>query len=740
MHNHQNRKSAGETNFGGRAWLRALLAAGLALPLMFGPTLVASAPNRPGAQGHAAIGSAAVDDARQLAADREPGTWMSAGRTYDEQRYSPLTVIDKANVKQLGLAWYGDIDTERGQEATPVVVDGVLYVTSAWSMVKAFDARTGRKLWEYDPKVDRATGQIACCDVVNRGVAAWKGRIYLGALDGRLIALDGRTGKVDWSVQTTDPKQPYTITQVPRVVKGMVIIGNAGAEYTCRGYVSAYDAATGKLRWRFYTVPAAPGDPTNTPLLDKAARTWSGEFWKFGGGATAWDTILYDPKTDLIYFGTGNGLSWSREIRSPGGGDNLFVSSIIAVKAETGRYVWHFQEVPGDQWDYDNTNPMMTADLKIGGKPRHVLMQAPKTGFFYVWDAATGKLLSAARFAPANWASKIDLKTGRPVENPGARYTAAKAVIVYPAPLGAHNWHPMSFSPRTGLVYIPVTENSTGFAGVKPDGFKTNSRTYNTGTVSFSDEITRLYAQPGAPARGNIRSYLQAWNPVTGREAWRVPDKDYGASGTMVTASDIVFSGNWSGEFTALDARTGQRLWAGPTQATVVAAPSTYTIAGEQYVAILVGARGLPPGQARTSAVSANNSRILVFKLGGQAQLPSAAVKAAGATSHTLNPPLMSGTNEQVIDGQAIYGRYCSGCHGAGGVAEKTIPDLRYSTTLHSLADWNAIVLGGARADKGMVSFKSILADGEAEAILHYIVSQANKDKATEEAAAKTGR
>src|SRR3569833_659471 len=244
-------------------------------------------------------GAAAVDTARLLAADADPGSWLAAGRDYSEQRYSPLTAINKANVGKLGLSWYADMDTERGQESTPVVVDGVLYVTTAWSMVKAYDAASGKKLWEYDPKVDRGTGQVACCDVVNRGVAAWKGKIYLGALDGRLIALDGKTGKVAWSVQTTDPKEPYTITQVPRIVKGMVIIGNAGAEYTCRGYVSAYDAQTGKMRWRFYTVPAAPGDPTNTPELKKALAGWDGPFWKYGGGATAWDTILYDPKTDL---------------------------------------------------------------------------------------------------------------------------------------------------------------------------------------------------------------------------------------------------------------------------------------------------------------------------------------------------------------------------------------------------------------------------------------------------------
>jgi quinohemoprotein ethanol dehydrogenase len=731
----QNRRGGGVRMSHSKSLRRWALTAGVCLPLVLGASLTASAP----AKATHPLGAAAVDDARLLAADREPGTWMASGRTYSEQRYSPLTGIDKANVSKLGLAWYADVDTERGQESTPVVVDGALYITTAWSKVKAFDARTGAKLWDYDPKVDPANGAVACCDVVNRGVAAWKGKLYLGALDGRLIALDAKTGKVAWSVQTTDPKQPYTITQVPRIVKGLVIVGNAGAEYTCRGYVSAYDAATGKLKWRFYTVPAQPGDPTNTPQLKAALASWHGDFWKYGGGGTAWDTILYDPKTDLIYFGTGNGLSWSQDIRSPGGGDNLFVSSIIAVKATTGQYVWHFQEVPGDEWDYDVTNPLMTADLKIGGKLRHVLMQAPKTGFFYVWDAATGKLISAEKFAPANWASKIDLATGRPVENPEVRYTEEKAAIVQPAPLGAHNWHPMAFSPRTGLVYIPVTESSTGFQSAKRGTFQVKERVYNTATVSFSDKITALYGQPGALPRGNIRSYLEAYDPVAQKIVWKAPDKDYGAHGVMVTASDLVFSGDWSGRFNAYDARTGHKLWSAPTQADVVAAPSTYTIGGEQYVALLVGARGLPPGQARTNPLSANNSRLLVFKLDANATLPSTPI-AGSVAGKVLDPPLLTGTNEQVIDGEGAYGRFCAGCHGAGGAADKSIPDLRYSPVLKSLNTWNQIVLDGARADKGMVSFKKVLADGQAEAIYHYIVSQANKAKAAQQAPAKTGR
>ena len=715
---------------------KSLIAAAIGLPLLlWGGLMLAHA-----ADGPKPIGSAAVDTARQLAADKEPGTWMSAGRTYDEQRYSPLTGINQANVKQLGLAWSGDIDTERGQESTPVVVDGVLYVTSAWSKVYAYNAKTGAPLWNYDPKVDPTIGGIACCDVVNRGVAAWKGKVILGALDGRLISLDAKTGKVVWSVQTSeDMKMPYTITQVPRVYKNTVVVGNAGAEYSVRGYVSGYDVDTGKLKWRFYTVPYKGDDLKGQPALQKALKSWGdADPAKYGGGATAWDTIVYDPKTNLVFFGTGNGLSWSQSIRNPKGGDDLFVSSVIAVNADTGKYVWHFQETPGDEWDYDNTNPLMVADLTIEGKKRHVLMQAPKQAFFYVWDAATGKLISAGKYAPANWASSIDLKTGRPVENPAVRYTPTKAAIVQPAPLGAHNWHPMSFSPRTGLVYIPVTESSRGFQSADPATYAVkNPRVSNLGTVSTSKQIDDLYAQPGALPKGNITSYLEAYDPVAQKIVWKAPNKTYGASGTMVTASDIVFSGNHDGEFAAYDAKTGARLWAAKTQAKVVAAPSTYTIDGEQYVAILVGARGLPDDAVRTSLTSANNSRILVYKLGGTAKLPTAKVGPASTTSKTLNPPLLTGNNEQVLDGQTAYTKYCSNCHGANVQADKTAPDLRYSTLLNSPTGWNDVVVGGSRAGNGMVSFRGTLADGDAENIFHYVISQANKDKAIEQAAGK---
>jgi quinohemoprotein ethanol dehydrogenase len=710
---------------------KPLIAALLCAPLMLsGGLMLAHA-----ADGPKPLGAAAVDTARQLGADKEPGAWMSAGRTYDEQRYSPLTLIDQSNVKKLGLAWYGDVDTERGQEATPVVVDGVLYITTAWSKLYAYNAKTGELLWKYDPKVKPNIGQIACCDVVNRGVGVWQGKVYLGALDGRLIALDGKTGKEVWTTQTTDLKEPYTITQVPRVYKNTVVVGNGGAEYSVRGFVSGYDTETGKLKWRFNTVPYRD-DPEvkNQPAIAKALKTWGADPAKYGGGATAWDTIVYDPKTNLIFFGTGNGLSWSQSIRDPSGGDNLFVSSVVAINADTGKYAWHFQETPGDEWDFDNTNPLMIADLNIKGKKVHALMQAPKQAFFYVWDAATGKLISAEKYAPANWATRIDLKTGRPVENPAVRYTTTKAAIVQPAPLGAHNWHPMSYSPKTGLVYIPVTESSTGYISADPTKFELKNRVSNTGTISSSPEITALYKEPGAPQRGNITSYIEAYDPANQKIVFKVPNKTYGSSGTMVTGSNLLFSGNHDGEFNAYDATTGAKLWSAATQAKTVAAAATYTVDGEQYVAVLVGARGLPDNAVRTSLSSANNSRILVYKLGGAASLPTKAVGPISTTSKALNPPLLTGNNEQVIDGETAYGKYCSGCHGSNVVADKTAPDLRYTTLLNNLERWDDVVIGGSREANGMVSFRKILPDGDAENIFHYVISQANKDKVAEQA------
>jgi PQQ-dependent dehydrogenase (methanol/ethanol family) len=677
-------------------------------------------------------------DAKRLIANSEPGSWLTAARGYHEQRYSPLDQINDKNVNKLGLAWYADIDTERGQESTPIVIDGVMYLTTAWSMVKAYDIKTGAKLWDYDPGVAKNKAADACCDVVNRGVAAWNGKIYLGALDGRLIALDGKTGKVVWSVQTTDTTLPYTITGVPRIVKGKVIIGNGGAEYRVRGYVTAYDAETGKQAWRWWTVPGDPSKPFEQPELADAAKTWNGDFyWKIGGGGTVWDGMAYDPELDTIYVGTGNGNPWNQAIRSPGGGDNLYLASIVALDPNTGKYKWHYQTTPGETWDYTATQPIMIADLNYNGTKRRVVMQAPKNGFFYVLDAKTGKLLSAEKFAPLTWATHVDMKTGRPVEVPAARYDkTGKPVIVSPGALGMHNWHPMAFSPATGFVYIPVQVSTAAYAG--PKEFKINMQGVNTGT-DFGGGAA-LFNEPGAPPRGNVESYILAWDPVGAKEVWRIKNEVYGSSGILATSGNLIFSGNHKGEFNAYNARSGEKLWTAPAQARVVAAASTYLVEGQQHVAILVGARGMPNNQKRTNAMSANNSRILVFKAGGTATLPSdMPAVATGAPRIKIDPPMLTASNETVFAGEQAFAANCAVCHGQTAVpgAGSVGPDLRYSGLLPIRNGWNPTVRDGDRSTRGMPGFAATLSQETTDAILAYIIKRANDEKATQEAAGR---
>jgi quinohemoprotein ethanol dehydrogenase len=680
-------------------------------------------------------GSAAVN-AERLIADNEPGSWLTAARNYHEQRFSPLDQIKDSNVKSLGLAWYADIDTERGQESTPVVVDGVMYLTTAWSMVKAYDIRSGKLLWEYDPAVSKTKAADACCDVVNRGVAVWNGKIYFGALDGRLIALDSKSGKQLWSVQTTDTTLPYTITGVPRIIKGKVIIGNGGAEYRVRGYVSAYDADTGKQLWRWWTVPGDPTKPYEQPELVGAAKTWMGDaYWKIGGGGTVWDGMAYDPELDSLYIGTGNGNPWNQAIRSPGGGDNLYLASIVALNPNTGAYKWHYQTTPGETWDYTATQPLIIADLNYPAGKRRVVMQAPKNGFFYVLDAKTGRLLSAEKFAPLTWATHVDMNTGRPVEVPEARYDkTGKPVIVSPGALGMHNWHPMAFNPETGYVYIPVQVSNAGYAG--PKEFKLNMQGTNTGTDFMA--AADLFNKPGAPPRGNIESYILAWDPVKAKEVWRVKNEVYGSSGILATSGNLIFSGNHQGEFNAYNASTGEKLWTAQTQARVVAAASTFLVDGQQQVAILVGARGLPSGQIRTNAVSANNSRILVYKAGGTASLPTE-MRTAAVSRVKINPPLLTASNETVFAGEQAFAANCAACHGANAVpaAGAVAPDLRYSGLLPIRNGWNPVVRNGELATRGMPAFGSMLNEETTDAILAYIIKRANDEKASQEAAGR---
>lgn len=523
-------------------------------------------------------GSAEIGDARLRAAEADSANWLTYGRTYSEQRFSPLKQIDTRNVKDLGLAWWYQMKVNRGVEATPLVADGVMYVTSAWSMVYALDARTGKELWFFDPKVPREHGQRACCDVVNRGVALWRGKVYVGTVDGRLIAIDAHTGKQVWETATTDAGSAYTITGAPRVGNGLIFIGNGGGEYGVRGYVSAYDAETGRLRWRFYTVPGDPakgpdGAASDKPLAELAAKTWHGEFWKLGGGGTTWDSIVYDPELNCVYVGTDNGAPDDQTVRSPGGGDNLFIASILALRADTGEYLWHYQTAPGEEWDYSATQQMMLADLTVDGQARKLLWQAPKNGFFYVLDRTNGKLVSAQPYTTVTWATGIDMKTGRPIEAANARYSNGKMALVQPAIIGGHNWQPMAYSPQESLVYIPVSDLPTPWT--RDPLFTPRPGWWNTAVPgpAFPSDPNAI-----AQIRASARGYLRAWDPVAQKEAWSVPLNGPWNGGVLVTAGGLVFQGTADGRFVAYDAKQGTKLWESSTQTATLAGPISYSI------------------------------------------------------------------------------------------------------------------------------------------------------------------
>ena len=678
-------------------------------------------------RGAAAAKTADVNGDRIVHADREPGNWLSHGRTYDEQRFSPLKIINDKNVTRLRLAWSYDLDTRRGQEATPLVVDGVMYFTTAWSKVVALRAATGKPLWTYDPKVPPEWAINSCCDVVNRGVAVWGDKVFVGTLDGRLVALDAATGKPVWEKLTIDPKFRYTITGAPRVVKGKVLIGNGGAEFNVRGYISAYDAETGNLAWRFYTVPGDPSKPFESPILEKAAKTWSGEWWKYGGGGTVWDAMAYDPQLDLLYIGTGNGDPWARKIRNTEAGDNLLASSIIALRPDTGEYVWHYQENPSDQWDYDSNAQIILADLQIDGQLRKVLLHAPKNGFFYVLDRATGKLLSAKPFVKVTWATGVDMRTGRPIESPEAQYEKSdKTFVVSPGPGGAHTWQPASYSPDTGLVYFPVLE--AGFAYKSEEKFSHKTLAFNTGTDSVAAGMPQ---DPNVKKAilGSIKGRLTAWDPVKQMEVWQVDRPGPWNGGALSTAGNLVFEGTGYGQFEALRATTGEKLWSASAQSGIIAGPISYTVNGEQYIAVLAGWGGVMPlaaGEvARQSPPMNNVPRMLAFKLGGKASLPPApAVKP-----RTLTPPRSTASPATVKKGEELYQQYCGNCHGDVAVSGGVLPDLRYSSTLKTDV-WFGVVLDGMLKQAGMVSFAKEISRQDAAAIREYVIYRANQSLA----------
>lgn len=620
--------------------------------------------------------------------------WADHGGGQDDSGYSRLDAISSDNVGRLGLAWALDLPGEASLEATPLEVDGVLYFTGSYSSIYAVDGKTGKLLWTYDPQ--------ECCHnpikgrytmPVNRGPAYADGRVFAGTDDGRLIAVDAKTGKMIWSVETVDKDSFHTSTGAPRVFNGKVIIGNGGADFGARGYVTAYDAATGKQIWRFYTAPGSPEQNKGDAAMEAAAKTWGkGEYWKTGTGGTVWNGITFDPDMNRVYIGTGNAGPYDPVVRDPGGGDDLYLASIVALDADTGKYIWHYQVNPREAWDYKATANMIDATLPIDGKPTKVLMQAPTNGFFYVLNRTTGKLISADKIGKVNWADHIDVKTGRPVEAPNIRYETGDTIL-YPSNMGAHNWQAMSFSPKTGLVYIPYMQLGVHF----------HKGPVGKGQVSYGGlSISYDTRQPG-----DATGALLAWDPVAQKVRWSVPRKEMWNGGTMATAGNLVFQGTADGYFSAYDAATGKQLWRFYAGLGIIAPPITYAIGGKQYVSVLVGFGGSAGIMSEVLAAGWKFSaprRLLTFALDGKARLGPTPPRFAPL--QPLDDPGLKLKDEDVLAGQVTFMTHCAVCHGfdansAGGPA----PDLRESQiALQSDGLWS-VLHDGALRQAGMPQF-----------------------------------
>ena len=693
----------------------AVMFAVVSLLAMAAPAAMAEAAK--GSKAHIAAVTKKVDGAFIRANEARTNDWPSYGLDYAETRFSRLNQINTANVKDMGLVWSYNLESTRGVEATPLVVDGIMYVSASWSIVHAIDVRTGKRIWTFDPKVPREIGYKGCCDVVNRGVALYEGKVYVGSFDGRLIALDAASGKKVWEKDTIiDRKFSYTITGAPRVFKGKVIIGNGGAEYGVRGYITAYDAKTGDQKWRWFTVPGDPSKPFEDESMAKAAKTWdpSGKYWEAGGGGTAWDTLTFDPELNLMYVGTGNGSPWARSKRSPAGGDNLYLASIVALDPDTGKYVWHYQQTPGDNWDFTSTQPMILADLKIDGKPRKVILHAPKNGFFFVIDRTNGKFISAKNFVDVNWASGYD-KDGRPIETPIARVADRPREII-PSALGAHNWHSMSFNPQTGLAYLPaqsvpltlMDNKDWTFNGVRPGEPQSNTG-WNIATFANVE-----------PPKSAPFGRLIAWDPVQQKAAWTQEHVSPWNGGTLTTAGDLVFQGTADGRFIAFNARNGEKLWESPTGTGVVAAPSTYLVDGKQYVSIAVGWGG-SYGLDRRATDRQGPGTVYTFAVGGKAPMPE-------FVKYRMEE-LVAGVKydpAQVPAGTALYVSNCVFCHGVPGVDRGgSIPNLGYMNAAF-IENLDKFVFKGPFMDRGMPDFTGKLTMEEVDKIKAFIQGTAD--------------
>lgn len=660
--------------------------------------------------------------------------WVSLGGNYEQQHYSNLDQINSGNVKDLGFAWEYDARSTigripRGLEATPFVVDGIMYTSGAWGFVYAINAKTGEEIWKYNPKVDASYNRRTCCDVVNRGVAVWKGKVYVGTLDGYMVCLNAKDGKELWRMDTfTDRTLAYTITGPPQVAGDIVIIGNSGAEFGVRGYITAYDLDSGEQKWRFFIVPGDPKKGFEHKELEMASKTWDpNSNWEAGGGGTVWGQSAYDPKLNLLYVGTGNSSPYPIWFRSPSGGDNLFLSSILAINPDNGKLIWHYQTTPGEIWDYTSTQNIILADLEIQGEKRKVLMQAPKNGFFYILDRATGELLSAEKYTKVNWASHVDLKTGKPVKT-GQGWYKDEPKLVNPSLPGGHSWNPMSYSPKTGLVYIP--EIIYPWIYMVDESFEFKKLKWGTGI---------LYDGTGPPYSEENRKYLlgqtdtvemnklKAWDPIKQQVAWEIVQPvARGNGGVLSTAGNLVFQGINTGYLKIYEAATGELLKEIEVGTGIMAAPMSYEIDGEQYVAVMAGYGGneliVGPVDKRAAIHKYQNyGRILAFKLGGgDTPLPPKVV-----TSKIPEPIELEMDMQMAEKGESLFFTYCIGCHLAGESTEyySQYPNLaKLNPATHAI--FKDIVLKGVFATNGMASFADVLDENDVDAIQQYLVKQ----------------
>jgi len=642
----------------------------------------------------------------------QPGDtdWSLKGGDFSGQHYSPLTQVNTVNIDRLGLAWASDLPIPDGVAATPIVIDGVVYLSGAYSVTLAVDAKNGDLLWSYDPEVREAFAErpsLSWLARANRGVAVRDGKVFLTTVDCRLIVLDASNGTHLWSRQTCDNALGYFITDSPYVGGDKVFVGNGGSESQLkgRGYVSAYAASNGELLWRFYIVPSDKPEENDTPALKMAAQTWSGDaLAKHGGGGHNWNEMTYDPASNQLFFGTSGAYPYRYAERSPLGGENLFLSSIVAVDADTGEYQWHYQTVDKDSWDYNATMNIVLAALTINDAERETLLIAPKNGFHYTLDRYTGELLAVGKFAKTNWATDIDLETGKPVYDPQGEYwnlSEGEQAFIWPNMWGARNWTPMAFHPGHALSYIPVID--------------VPAQVSNGGGAEAIVMVTEVDGKPHAPGK------LVALDPANGRIRWSV-DRDLPFNGGLLaTAGDLLFQGTASGRFEAFAAGTGERLWSVQTGSAINAAPASYSIGGVQYVLIPIGAGGglqFQYPQMHSTEASKGPTRLLAFTIGGEAQL---------AARPTAEPPLpdqpqRDASPDAVALGAAVYDAACKSCHGSNAVARfgGSVPDLRYADAA-THGQWDAIVIGGSRRAGGMPGME--LTADQSAAIRSYVLT-----------------